>query len=63
MIAETYWELIRNLDHWAFEITLILIFDVILAGILYPLFRKWLVAHDIRHHGHSCEDDHEERKN
>lgn len=57
ILSETYWELMRNVDHWLFELTLIFIFDVMIGMLAYPLFRKWLAAHDRRHHRpHNCED-------
>ena len=51
MLAETYIELLRDPAHWAFEITLILIFDVIIGMLAWPLFRKWLAHHDKVKHG------------
>lgn len=51
MLAETYWELLRDPAHWLFEITLIIVFDVLLAGLLYPAFKSWLANHDRIHHG------------
>lgn len=56
MLGETYWELMRNIDHWLFELTLIFLFDVVIGMLAYPLFRKWLAAHDRRHHTASCGD-------
>lgn len=60
MIGETYIELLTDPAHIMFELTLMLIFDVLIGMLAWPMFRKWLAAHDLRHHGHTCEDDHEE---
>jgi hypothetical protein len=43
--AETFWTLLKDPAHWAFEMFLMGLFDVALAGILWPILRKhW------RHH-------------
>ena len=42
---ETFWTLLRDSAHWEFELFLQLVFDVVIAGLLWPLVRKhW------RHH-------------
>lgn len=61
IIGETFIELVKDPNHWLFEIMLMVIFDGLLAGILYPLFRRWLQAHDDKKHAHEhCEDAHPE---
>ena len=45
MIHETFWTLLRDPAHWAFEIFLMLLFDGLLFGLCWPFVRKhW------RHH-------------
>jgi hypothetical protein len=58
-----YYELLTNPAHIAFELTLMLIVDVLLVGLLWPLIRKLIDAklrkqhaafdreHGIHHHG------------
>lgn len=42
---ETFWTLLGDPAHWAFEIFLMLLFDGLIAGLAWPLVRKhW------RHH-------------
>lgn len=37
---ETFWTLLHNKAHWEFEIFLMVIFDLLLGGILWPLFKR-----------------------
>lgn len=61
-LSETYIELLKDPAHWAFEITLIVIFDVLLGMVLWPFAKKWLKNHDARKHAHQhCEDVHQEK--
>ena len=43
--SETFWDLLTNLAHWEFELFLIFIFDVLIALILLPIFKKWVLHH------------------
>lgn len=45
---ETFWSLLRDPAHWEFEILLIFIFDLLLAGLLWPIFRKHWKHHNKR---------------
>lgn len=57
---EDFWFLLHNLAHWEFEIFLMVLFDGLLLGLLYPLFKKWLAAHDAKKHAHEhCGDIHD----
>lgn len=59
MIAETYWELMRDPAHWLFEITLIVIFDLLIGALLWPFIKRWIAEHDRKKHAHEhCEDAH-----
>lgn len=61
ILGETYWELMTNWPHWAFEITLMVIFDGLIGMAAIPLFKRWLKNHDIKKHAHEhCEDVHQE---
>ncbi len=37
---ETFWTLLHDSAHWEFEIFLMVIFDLILGGLLWPFVRK-----------------------
>lgn len=52
MMAETYLELLKDPAHWMFEGTVILIVDVILAGLCWPVVKRAIVRHDKIKHGH-----------
>lgn len=52
ILAETYWELMTDSAHWMMELTMLLIFDVVIGMIAWPLFKKWLQNHDERKHAH-----------
>lgn len=59
MVSETYWELMGNWPHWAFELTLMALFDIIIGMILWPFAKKWLQNHDTKKHAHEhCDDIH-----
>jgi len=59
---ETFWDLMRSGPHWAFELFLMVLFDGLIGAILYPLFKRWLKAHDERKHAHEhCNDVHQEK--
>ena len=45
---ETFWSLLQDPAHWEFEILLIFVFDLILAGILWPFVRKHWKHHKDR---------------
>lgn len=60
MIAETFMELVKDPNHWLFEIMLMVIFDGLIGMILYPLFKRWLKSHDEKKHAHEhCQDVHQ----
>lgn len=49
---ETFWSLLKDSAHWEFEIFLMVLFDLVLGGLLWPFLRKhWL------HHVHRDEID------
>ena len=61
VLAETYVELLKDPNHWLFELTLIAIFDGLIGAIAYPLVKRWLKNHDERKHAHQhCEDVHQD---
>jgi hypothetical protein len=45
MEHETFWTLLRDPAHWAFELFVNLVFDGVLCGLLWP----WASKH-MRHH-------------
>ena len=45
MEHETFWTLLADPAHWAFEIFLILIFDVIIGLLIWPWVNKFLIHH------------------
>ena len=48
MIHETFWTLLRDPAHWEFELFLMLLFDGLIFGLLWPFVRvHW--RHHIRH--------------
>ena len=47
---ETFWTLLRDSAHWEFELFLQLVFDVVIAGLLWPLVRKHWRHHIARDH-------------
>lgn len=49
-ILQGYFELLQSWPHWMFEITLILIFDVIIGLILWPLIKRAVHRHDEEKH-------------
>lgn len=50
MLAETFTELVTDPAHWQFEIFTLIVLDGLFLGLAYPLFRRWLKAHDAKHH-------------
>jgi hypothetical protein len=45
---ETFWDLVRSPGHWAFEFFLMVLFDVVLGAIIWPLVKKhW--KHHLEH--------------
>lgn len=60
ILAETYWELMKDPAHWLFELTLIVIFDVIIGAIAWPFIKRWIKEHDRKKHAHQhCDDVHQ----
>lgn len=51
MIAETYWELMKDPSHWLFELTLLALFDGLIGALAWPLVKRWIKTHDRIHHG------------
>ena len=47
---ESLWTLMHSVAHWEFELILILLFDILIAGLLWPFIRK-----HINHH--KCPED------
>ena len=37
---DTFWTLLHDKAHWEFEIFLMLVFDLILGGLLWPFVKK-----------------------
>jgi hypothetical protein len=37
---ETFWTLLRDKAHWEFEIFLMVLFDLVLIGIVWPFVKK-----------------------
>lgn len=69
MLAETYWELMRDPSHWFFELTLevltSLVFGFVVAKLAWPRFKRYVTSLQSRaiseeHDIHGIEDhDHE----
>ena len=47
---DKYLELLGDPAHWAFEITVTVIVDLIIIGLLWPLVVRWVKRHDETHH-------------
>lgn len=45
MEHETFFTLIKDKAHWEFEIFLILLFDVLIGLLIWPLIEKFLIHH------------------
>lgn len=39
-MQETFWTLLRDKAHWQFEIFLMVVFDLVIGGLLWPSVRK-----------------------
>lgn len=39
-MQETFWTLLRDKAHWQFEIFLMILFDLVLSGLLWPFVKK-----------------------
>ena len=48
MSHETFWSLLHDAAHWEFEIFLMVLFDGVIAGLLYPFVRKHWEHHVAR---------------
>lgn len=53
IIAETLWELNRNIGHWLFEAEGAII-ELAMGALIA---RVWIRIHDRRHHNHDCKED------
>ena len=42
---ETFWTLLHNAAHWEFELFLMILFDLVLGGLLWPFLKKHLKHH------------------
>lgn len=52
--AETFTELVTSVAHWELELFIILITDVLLGAIAWPLAKRWWA----KHHSHEkCDPD------
>lgn len=50
ILAETAIELLKDYNHWIFEIVSSMTENIVLGLIALPLFRRWLKAHDAKKH-------------
>lgn len=57
VFAEAFTDLLRDPNHWGFEIIAAVVEFVIVGLILTPLIKRWIRTHDKVHHNHECEDD------
>lgn len=48
---ERYLDLLTDPAHWAFEITVTVIVDIIIIGMMIPFIRRAVRRHDEEHHG------------
>lgn len=53
MLAESFWTLLRDPAHWQFELFLMLVFDVVLGALVWPVIKR---------HIHRDVDDAEEHE-
>lgn len=59
---ETFWTLLRDGAHWEFELFLIVVVDLIILGVLWPIFRRHWKHHkerDAREGVPECGRDHD----
>jgi hypothetical protein len=42
---ETFWTLLHDKAHWEFEIFLMVVFDLVLGGLLWPFVKKHWKRH------------------
>lgn len=43
--TETFWTLLNNAAHWEFELFLMVVFDGIVLGLLFPFVKRHWVHH------------------
>lgn len=48
---ERYWELLHDPAHWLFELTLMLVVDLLLLAVIWPRIQAWVKRHDKEVHG------------
>jgi hypothetical protein len=49
-----YVDLLGSAPHWLLEITIMLVFDVLIGLLLWPAVKRWIARHDDEHHhGHT----------
>lgn len=48
---EQYLHLLSNPAHWMFEITLVILIDLLVLGVGWRYVKKWVKRHDREHHG------------
>jgi hypothetical protein len=42
---ETFWTLLHNAAHWEFELFLMVLFDLVLGAVIWPLVKKHWTHH------------------
>lgn len=47
---DQYLHLLGNPAHWAFELTLIVLIDILILGLAYPFIKAWIANHDRTKH-------------
>lgn len=54
ILAETFWDLLRDPAHWYFELFLILLFDVLIGALAWPMIRRHIHrdVDDVEEHEH-----------
>lgn len=57
-IWQEYVSLLQSPGHWLFEITLIIIFDIIIGALLWPLIKKAVHRHDQKFHSNDVDGEH-----
>lgn len=61
LLAETFTELVKDPNHWYFEIMLMVIFDILIGAIAWPFIKSAIRRHDERKHPHKCAPSAEDR--
>lgn len=53
-VAETFVELVKDPNHWLFEIMLMVLFDGLVGALAWPYVKQAVRKHDERKHAHEC---------